>query len=171
MKENIRKIALASIFASLSVALLAVGALFELLDLTVAAFCSFLIFISVIEIKGKYPFLIYLTTSVLSIIIVPLSTAGLYYIAFFGYYPILRTFLQKKNKLLSKILCFILFNVTMACLMLLFKQIFALQNEPYYIYILLLVVSNIFYVCLDKALNIFAFLYFKKLRNKIMFKF
>lgn len=167
MSKEIKKITLSSIFSGLTVALIIVGSLFELLDLTCAAFGALTVYISMLEIKGKYPFLIYLTASVLSLILIPLSTATLYYVAFFGYYPILRYRLRKLKKVFSKLICFGLFNFTMILLYLLFKAAFALQNEPYVMYLVLLITANVFFLCFDFALDVFAYIYIKKIRPKL----
>ncbi len=171
MSKEIRKITLASIFSGLTVALIIVGSLFELLDLSCAALASLAVYISMIEIKGKYPFLIYLTSGVLSLILIPLSSASLYYVAFFGYYPILRFRLRKMKKLFSKLICFGVFNITMVMLYLVFKAVFALHNEPYIMYIVLLITANVFFLCFDYALDVFAFIYIKKLRPKLQRRF
>ncbi len=170
MRKEIRNIALASIFSALSVALIIMGGIIELLDLTVSAFCALTVYISMIEIKGKYPFLIYLCTSVLSLIFMPLATSTLYYVAFFGYYPIIRHRLKKAGKLFSKLICLATYNVTMILLYILFKAVFALQNEPATMYIILLITANIFYLCFDYAMDVFAFIYLKKIRTKLGFK-
>ena len=170
MGKEIKKISLASVFTALSVAMIIAGSAFELLDLTVSALCSVTVYISMIEIKGKYPMLIYVTVSVLSLIFVPISTSSLYYIAFFGYYPIMRHKLKKIGKTVSSLLCLLIFNITMILLFLLFKAIFDLQNEPTVMYLVLLITSNVFYLCFDYALNVFAFIYIKKIRPKLGLK-
>lgn len=167
MKTKIRKITLSSIFAGLSTALIVLGSVMEIFDLTTAAFCSLLIYISMIEIKGKYPFLIYLTTCVLSLIISPMTTATLYYVAFFGYYPIIRHKLKRLKKTLSKLICFGVFNASMLLLFCFFKAVFSYQNEPIFMYVVLLVTANIFFFCFDYALDVFAFIYIKKIRPKL----
>lgn len=170
MRKEIKKISLASLFSALSAALIILGGTMDMLDLTVAAVGSMLVYISMIEIKGKYPFLIYITTSVLSFIFVPMTTSALYYVAFFGYFPIIRYRIKKLGKVISKIICIGIFNVSMILLFLLFKAVFAMQNEPMYMYVILLVTSNIFYLCFDYALDVFAFIYITKIRKKLNLK-
>lgn len=170
MKKEIRNISLASIFSALSVALIIAGTSFELLDLSVAALCSITVYISMIEIRGKYPLLIYATVSVLSLIFMPMSTASLYYITFFGYYPIIRHKIKQKYKAISVLICLLIFDITMVLTLLLFKTVFSLQNEPAFMYIILLITANIFFLCFDYALNIFAFIYIKKIRTRLGLK-
>lgn len=169
MKREIKKITLSSVFSALIVVLILLGTFIEILDITIAALCALAVFIILIEAGGKYPFLVYLTSSILCLIFTPLSTATLYFIGFFGYYPILKTKLKGLKKRVVKIICALVFNISMAALMLLFKAVFALQNEPPIMYVLLLITSNVFFFCFDYLLDVFTFIYFKKLRDKIKF--
>lgn len=169
MKKDIKKIALSAVFSALIVVLILIGTFVELLDITVAAVCALAIHIVLIETKSKYPFLVYLTSSALSLILTPLSTATLYFVGFFGYYPILKQKLKNHKKIIRKLICALIFNAVMILLMLLFKTVFALQNEPPMMYMLLLITSNVFFFCFDYLLDVFTFIYFKKLRDKIKF--
>ena len=169
MKKEIKKISLSAIFSALIVVMILLGTFIEVLDITVAAICCLIIYIVQIEVKGKYPFLVYLTSSVLALIFAPLSTATLYFIGFFGYYPIIRLALSRLGKKARKLICILIFNISMAILMLLFKTIFALQNEPPAIYVSLLVVLNVFFLCFDYLHDVFIVIYYRFIRNKIKF--
>lgn len=166
LKQNIKKTAYCAIFASLCATLITVGNLLEIFDITVAAVCSFITYITLIEFGTKSSFLVYLTSSVLSFVVMPtLSTAFLYHTAFFGYYPIIKKYLSKLNKHLAKLISTLLFTVVMILLVTLFKKLFGMQNEHIGIYVSLIVVSDIFFIVYDYAINIFAFLYIKKFRK------
>lgn len=167
MKKEIKLITLSSLFSALIVVLILIGSFIELLDITVAAVCALAVYVIIIEAGGKYPFLVYITSSVLTLIFMPLSTSTLYFIGFFGYYPIVKRKLAKLKKHLRKFICAIIFNTSMITLMLLFKAVFALQNEPVYMYVLLLITSNVFFFSFDFLLDVFTIIYIKKLRNKI----
>ena len=169
MKNDIRKIALSSLLSALIVVLVLFGTFIDLLDITVAAICALIINIVQIEVKGRYPFLVYVTSSILCLIFTPLSTATLYFIGYFGYYPIIKTKLTKLKKVYRKLICVLFFNVAMCLLMLLFKAVFALQNEPWQVYFALIITLNIFFICFDYLLDVFIFIYYKKIRTKIKF--
>ena len=169
MKNNIRKTALSSLLSALVVVLIVLGTFVDILDITVAAVCTLIIHIAQIEVKGKYPILVYITSSVLALVFTPLSTATIYFIGFFGYYPIIKQKMSKMKRITRKLICFAIFNVVMCLMMLLFKTVFALQNEPVEIYLALLVTLNVFFLCFDYLLDVFVFIYVKKIRNKIKF--
>ena len=169
IKKEIKLISMSAVFSALIVVFTLLGTFIDILDFTVAAICSFTVCIVVLEAKNKYAFMVYLASSALCLIFVPLSTATLYFVAFFGYYPILKLYVSKLPKVIQRIICIAVFNITMALIMLLFKVVFALQNEPYYIYLLLLAALNLFFLCFDRVFDIFPYLYIKKIRNKIKF--
>ena len=169
IKKEIKLISLSAVFTALIVAFNMIGTFIDILDFTTAAICSFAVLIVMLEAKKKYAFMVYLASGILSALLVPLSTATLYYIAFFGFYPLVRHYTAKLHKTLRKAVCFAIFNILMALIMLLFKAVFALQNEPYYIYLLLLAALNIFFFAFDRLYDVFPYLYIKKIRNKIKF--
>lgn len=167
LKKKIAKISLASVFSALSVVFILLGSILEVLDLTVAALCALIIHISIFEIKDKYPLLIYFSSSVLSIILCPFTSAMLYYVFFFGYYPILKVKLKRLGKFNAKIICTVIFNAVFILLMLLFKTVFALQNEPFFMYIILLAVYNVFFICFDRCIDVLLYVYVKRIRPKL----
>ena len=93
-KKATRRLAVSAVLAALGVVLLLLGSLVQVLDLSMAAIASLLAVFAVIEIGGKYPILIYLVTSVLSLLLLPVKTAALIYFVFAGYYPILKAVLE-----------------------------------------------------------------------------
>jgi hypothetical protein len=166
LKQNIKRTAYCAIFSALCVTLITVGTLLEIFDITVAAVCSFITYISLIEFGTKSSILVFFTSCDLSFIVIPsVSTAFLYYTLFFGYYPILKKYLSKLNKYLATAISTLLFTLIMILLVTLFRKLFGLLNEPLSIYITLILVSDFFFIVYDYAINIFAFLYIKKFRK------
>ena len=101
---------MAAVASALGVILLSIGALLQVLDLSMAALASLTVVFGVIELRGKYPYLIYAVTAVLSMLLVPVKTAPLVYLLFAGYYPILKALLERylprAASLLAKVLIF-----------------------------------------------------------------
>ena len=114
-RASTRYLAISAVLCALGVILLAVGALFQVLDLSMAVIASFAVILAVIELGGSYPFLIYLVTSVLSLLLVPVKTAPLAYVCFAGFYPMLKAVFERKLARLPCIIVKILvFNVCFA---------------------------------------------------------
>jgi hypothetical protein len=87
--------AISAVLSALGVILLALGSLVGVLDLSTAALASFLTVFAVIELKGKYPYLIYVVTGALALLLLPTKTSALVYLFFAGYYPMVKAAAEK----------------------------------------------------------------------------
>jgi hypothetical protein len=91
-----RRLAVSAMLAALGVVLLWLGALVEVLDLSVAALASMLAVFAVIEMGRRYAVLVYVVTALLSLLLLPVKTSALVYAVFAGYYPVLKAVLEGK---------------------------------------------------------------------------
>ena len=105
--------------AALGVVLLTLGAFVEVLDLSMAAIASLTVVFAVIELRGKYPYLVYLTTATLSLLLLPSKTPALLYALFAGYYPMLKAVLEKRfSRPVSWLFKILVFNAALALIVL-----------------------------------------------------
>lgn len=88
------RLTLSAVICALGVVLLWLGGLIQIIDLSMAVLVSMLVVFAVIELRGKYPFLIYAVTSVLSFLLLPANAAGMAYVLFAGYYPIIKALVE-----------------------------------------------------------------------------
>ena len=89
---------------ALSVVVLALGAVFEALDLTAAALASICIAFIYIEVGAPYTFISWLCTTLLSFLFFPQSLLWIEYLLLYGIYPILKGYIEKLPRLGKKIL-------------------------------------------------------------------
>ena len=111
MNKSTKKIALSAILSAVGVIFLLMGSLVQVLDLSSAALAGFVIVLAVIEIGGKYPALIYLVISIISVLILPYKLPAVFFIAFGGVYPMLKAQFEKRHPAVSWVLKFSLFNI------------------------------------------------------------
>ena len=168
-KNSTRYLVITAMLAALSVVLLAVGALFQVLDLSMAVIASILVIFAVIELGGYYPYMLYLVTAVLSLLLIPSKTAPLAYAAFCGFYPILKAIYEKRlSRLWSWVAKLLTFNVALGVLLLLAVKLLALFTPPIWMYWLLPLATPIF--CLyDVALTRVITLYLHRWRSRFSF--
>jgi len=81
---------------ALGVVILGLGSIIEVLDITVASIASLLTVYAVIEIGGAYPWLIWIVTSVIALLLLPLKTPVLFYALLTGYYPIIKQKIERR---------------------------------------------------------------------------
>ena len=148
---------------ALSVVILSLGSLFELIDITTAALASFIVVVAMLELGSYYPVLLYFATSVLSFLILPSKTVSLMYIMFFGFYPILKKYLERLNRFLSWIAKFALFNVVFFAYYSIAKNMLFPDLEQVMLPLALLI--NVIFFTLDLALTLFVTAYVRRFRR------
>ena len=90
------KIALCGTISALSVVMMFLTSLFPMATLALPALAGFILFIVVIELDVRWATTCYAAISLLSIFLSPDLSATLFFILFFGYYPIVKSLLEGK---------------------------------------------------------------------------
>ena len=94
--KQVKYLTVSAMLCALGIVMLGLGSLVEVLDLTFAVIASLLTVYAVIEIGGPYPWLIWIVTSVVALLLLPLKTPVLFYALLTGYYPILKQKIERK---------------------------------------------------------------------------
>ncbi len=109
------KCAVGGIVSALSLVLMISVAIIPFLTYALPAVASVLIAFVVAEIDKKWAFGVYCAVSVLAFLLVGDKEVAMMYIAFFGYYPIVKAFFESKiPSVIGWILKLILFNASIA---------------------------------------------------------
>ena len=173
MRERISKktkyLTVSAMLAALGVLILAIGSFFEVLDISVAVIASLLAVYAVIEIGGAYPWLIWLVTSVLSLLLLPQKTPAIFYAVFLGYYPILKEKLEKLRTWLSLVCKLVSFHLALGLIVLILRLFLPSQLEMgglSWMPILLYVASLVCFLVYDVALTRLITYYLLRLRNR-----
>lgn len=161
MKKKTKLTALCGILSALSVVIMLPTLVIPVLTYVAPMIAGFVI-MTVSDIAGKkWAFGVFSAVSVITLIILTDKEASLTYIAFFGYYPLIRENLEKKRKVLSLIFKFLLFNISMVTVSLLGIYVFAVPVEDFtsfgrFSVPILLFLANIVFILYDfsfKRLN------------------
>ncbi len=143
-------------------------AYFPYFTYAVPAIAGALTVIIFIEVGAKWSLAVYLITSILCLIFAE-PEAKLMYILVFGYYPILKVYLERiKNKALQFIIKFAVFNISIASVYLLFAGLAGIDMAEFTEYgtyglIGLILLANFAFWLYDKVLV--------RLTNIYLFKF
>jgi len=111
--NSTKKIALAAVLTAGGVVFLFAGSVLQVVDLSAAALAGFAVALSVIEIGGKYPVLVYLAVSLISVLILPNRLPAVFFIAFGGLYPIFKAQFERYHPAVSWALKISMFNVAL----------------------------------------------------------
>lgn len=166
MKKT-KVIVLNALLSAMGSALLCLGSVLGDLDLTFAAAASITVFWAALELGLKSASAVWLVTSLLSMMIAPAKFAPMIFAVFVGIYPILKLVCERFRPLISWTIKIAATNVAVVILTLIWKFILFPSEKPaWWVYVAVIVLSNITVVVFDYLLGQLALLYFGKLKKK-----
>lgn len=123
------KTAIGGMITALSVVILMPTAL-DLFVYALPAMAGMLTMFAVIELGKKWSIGVFAAVSLISILLVPNKEAAVMYLAFFGYYPIAKAFLESKLPKVPEYICkFLLFNVSVVAAYAVLIKIFGMPFD------------------------------------------
>lgn len=170
MKTNrTKKLAFSAIVTALSVVFLYVGALFDVLDLSAAAFASLCVLWVTVEFGTRWALAVYAATALLALLLLPTKLPAVLYVGLFGYYPPLKAFYEQKlHGALVWVAKVVTMNAAVFVMILIVRYVAA---EALWFEILLLVTANIVFVIYDIALTRLMRAYVLVWRKRLRIKF
>ncbi|MBO5210565.1 MAG: hypothetical protein J6B80_01380 [Clostridia bacterium] len=169
--KRTNKITLCALMAALAVVLM-LGAYFPYLTYTIPAFAGLCVMIVLLEIGAKWAISAYITSAVLTILFCE-PEAMLMYVFLFGYYPILKAFIERiKKPIFEWPIKMIFFNAVVILVYSFIAELFGVTltdtNDlgKYTVYIVL-VVGNIVFVIYDITVAKMASFYYYIIQPKL----
>ena len=156
--------------AALSVILVIRGNIFQAASQAMPAIAGLIGIIILIEIGVKWAFAAYFVSAALTFIL-GISEAGIIFTLFFGYYPILKSLIEKiKVRAIEYIAKFALFNAAMILSYGILISVFSLAalgfDKMLFAWITL-AIGNVFFILYDICISRIAALYCVKYRRYI----
>lgn len=132
MRES-SKAALGGIVAALSICIMFATYISPLLVYTAPPFAGLLLIFILKEIGYSWAFGTYTAVSILSVFLIADKESAVFFTFFFGYYPILRSFLLKKIKIkpLSFFIGLIVFNLSLTVSVFFCSEIFGIDYSEF----------------------------------------
>ena len=165
LKNKTKYLAIAAMLSALGVVIMLLGAVISVLDLTMVALASIIVFFSILEMGSPYQYLIYAATSLLSILLLPDKVSAVLYIVFGGIYPMLKRMLEKLPIVLSWVLKAVYFNLVLVATVYGAKFLFGVEEEKLTIALFLL--GNAAFFLYDIAMTRLITYYLLGLRKKL----
>ncbi len=169
--KNTSKITLSAIMSALAVVIMLVS-YFPYLTYAIPAVAGLCVMVVLIETDYKWALFSYLTSAALIFLFGEMESKFLY-VFLFGYYPIIKSLIEKINKQFFEwILKLLLFNAAILVVYGVFSKLFALSLDDFgvlkqYGVAILLVLSNIVFVVYDIAVSRMSMVYINMLHPKI----
>lgn len=133
-----------------------------------------LMIVVVVELGVSWAWPVYAASSFLSFLIAPDKEAALIYVIFLGYYPILKSLIERRRKgfLQTCLLKFAIFNAAMIAEYFLSIRILNIPQESFTVFgvslpAAFLVLANITFAFYDYALSGLVVMYFKKFHQML----
>lgn len=169
--KNSKVIAYSGVATALSVVMLFLGSIFWVLGYTMPLVASLVMIILLDSISQKSALLTFISTSIISFILLNDKECVLLYILFFGYYPLIRDKINDiKPKFLSYLLKFITFNAAMVLTQVLCVYVFGIPFDDMlgkWGIIVFVLCLNLVFAVFDKLYTLLLRLYRIKLKKKV----
>lgn len=163
--KRIGSVALCGILCAAAMVIMLLGSLISALDLSAAVAAGLTVAVAVIECGMGWAAGLYTATSVLSLVLLPAKTPGLFYAIIGGIYPIIKAYIERiKNTAVQWAVKLVGFNVFFTVLIWVGRSVlFPIFAFKWYVYLL----GNAAFVLYDIAFSRMAMLYVKKIRRRI----
>ena len=159
-----------AMLAALGVIFLWLGSIISVMDISMAVLASLLCIFAVIEYGGGAPWMVFLATGLLSVILLPQKAPAMMYLLFFGYYPILKERMERKPRAVAWLLKELCFNVALAAMLLLYHLFFMAEATPWIMYVIFAVLAEAVFPIYDFALTRLITFYLFHLRKRLRIK-
>lgn len=165
--KQARGAALGGMLAALSLVLLLLTGVFPFAELVLPAIAGVLLVVAVLELDVRWAWGIFAAVCILGLLLCPNKDAAIYYLFFFGHYPLLKNHIEHlHSKVLQWIVKLPLFNACAILAYLLIAKLFGVPDDVgRYGYPLLLALMNAAFVLYDIALSRLIATYVFRLRR------
>lgn len=130
MNDSIKKLTRSALITALGFALLYAASLLPTGRIALAAVAGLLTAVIMISCGVYYSAAVFAATAILGLLILPVKSPAILYVVFLGYYPIIKSFLERiKKPVFRWILKLLIFNIVFALVWLLAKELIAVEAE------------------------------------------
>ena len=169
MKQT-KKLTLCAVLVALGAAVMIIGAVIDVLDLTVCAFASLLMVFVYLEIGSPYTYLVWICTTLSTAIMYSASILWVEYFFVFGIYPILKGYFERLPRPFWLVVKLAFINAVIALIYLICELLFSIPffNEGSLIMnAVLCVLINVAFVAYDMFITVMVKFYVGKIRPRI----
>jgi len=166
--KKIKAITFSGLSIALIVVLMFMASIFDVLDYSIAAICGVIITFVLIEFGTSSAIGVHAGASILSLILIPNKINALLFVAFCGWYPLVKRYLERVGRTLEMVLKFTVFNVTLTAIFFGAKYLF-LFNMDIEWYIAMYFIANFTFLMYDILITKLIFLYVHKYRKRFTF--
>lgn len=154
---------------ALGTAFMIIGAVIEVLDLTVCALASMLVVFIFLEIGSYYPWLVWVCTSLATGLLYPASLIWVEYALIFGVYPLIKAYIEKLPRWSWIIVKLVYANAVIWALFFICEKLLGVPfftDEARWMRILTYILTNVAFLAYDLFITVMVRFYYDKLRPR-----
>lgn len=164
-----KKITLSALMVALGTAFMIIGAVIEVLDLTVCAMASLLVVFIYLEVGSYYPWLVWICTTLATGLMYPASLLWIEYALIFGVYPLMKAYIERLPRwswIIVKLLYAngVIWALFFICELLLGIPFF--EDEAGWLRVLTYILTNVAFIFYDIFIAVMVRFYYDKLRPR-----
>ena len=154
---------------ALGTAFMIIGAVIEVLDLTVCALASMLVVFIFLEIGSYYPWLVWVCTSLATGLLYPASLIWVEYALIFGVYPLIKAYIEKLPRWSWIIVKLVYANAVIWTLFFICEKLLGVPfftDEARWMRVLTYILTNVAFLAYDLFITVMVRFYYDKLRPR-----
>ncbi len=167
------RIAFCGLVSALALVMMLITGLVPVGTYALPLFAGALLIAVVIEFGVGYALAAYAAVSILSLFLSGDKEAVVYFIAFFGYYPIIKSLIERlRSKAAAWVIKFAVFTAAIVAAFFVCKFVLAIPDEEFtvfgfYLPWAFLIVGEIFFPIYDRCISVLVAAYVMKIRGRL----
>lgn len=167
--KTTKKVTISAMLTALGTALMLLGSMIEVLDLSVCAIASLIVVFVYLELGSPYTWLVWLCTSLCTALIYSGSIVWVEYFLVFGIYPLLKAYIEKLPRLVWWPVKIVFIN---AVIWMIFAVCELLLGIPFFgedkmiMKVMVYVLMNVAFVAYDMFITVMVRLYYDRIRHR-----
>ena len=146
-----------------------IGAVIEVLDLSVCALASLLVVFIYLEVGSYYPWLVWICTTLATGLLYPGSLLWAEYLLVFGVYPLMKSYIERLPRWSWIIVKLLYANAVIWILFLVCEKLLGIpffEDEGRLMRIITYILTNVAFVAYDFFITVMVRFYYDKLRPR-----
>ncbi len=168
--SNTKKLSISAILVALGTVFMVLGAVVEVMDLSVCAIASLIVVFIYLEIGAPYTWLVWLATSLATALMFPGSLIWVEYLLVFGIYPLVKAYIERLPRLIWWPIKLAFINAIIWALFFVAEGFFGVpffEGDTLPLKVVTYLLINVAFVAYDMFITVMVRLYFEKIRHRI----
>ncbi len=165
--KRARGVALGGMLTALSLVFLLLAGVLPVMQLVFPAVAGLLLVVVVLELHIKWAWGIFAAVAILGLLLCPDKNVIIFYVFFFGHYPLLKNYIERlRSRIVQWLIKIPLFNVCIVLAYLVIAKLFGVPTDAVrYGYLFTLALANVEFVLYDIALSRLIVMYIYRVRK------